>query len=92
MVGRGNPAKRVLVVDDHPDLLDTLKLILTEHGFEVLTARNGQEALDLLQKQPINLILSDVSMPSINGYQLFQALREASDPYALHLHQWSSYA
>jgi len=80
MVGRENPAKRVLVVDDHPDLLDTLKFILTEHGFEVLTARNGQEALDLLQEQPINLILSDVSMPYINGYQLFQALREASDP------------
>ena len=49
-------------------------------GFEVLTARNGQEALDLLQVQPVDLVLSDVAMPHINGYQLFQALRESSDP------------
>ena len=80
MVGRENQAKRLLVVDDHPDLLNTLKLILTQHGFEVLTARNGQEALDLLQVQPVDLVLSDVAMPHINGYQLFQALRESSDP------------
>ena len=78
--GKENQTKRVMVVDDHPDMLDTLKSILTQHGFEVLTARNGQEALDLLQEQPINLVLSDVAMPHINGYQLFQALREASDP------------
>lgn len=80
MVGKENQRKRVLVVDDHPDMLDTLKSILTQHGFEVLTARNGEEALELLQEQAINLILSDVAMPHLNGYQLFQALRESSDP------------
>ena len=69
MVGRENQAKRLLVVDDHPDLLNTLKLILTQYGFEVLTARNGQEALDLLQVQPVGLVLSDVAT-AIAGNQL----------------------
>ena len=70
----------ILIVDDNPDILNYLKHILTQNGYEVLTAHNGQAALDLLQGQAVDLILSEVAMPQLNGYHLFQILRESSDP------------
>jgi len=70
----------ILVVDDHQDFLTAWKLILMQNEYKVLTAQNGQEALDLLEVNSVDLILSDVAMPQVNGYQLFQTLRESSDP------------
>jgi DNA-binding response OmpR family regulator len=73
--------KRVLIVDDDPDTLEFLRLLLQQHGYEILTARDGCEALELLETQPIDLILTDVAMPQLNGYQLCQRVKKASDPH-----------
>ncbi|HMA36735.1 MAG TPA: response regulator [Chloroflexia bacterium] len=65
----------ILVVDDEPSLLSILEAILQEQGHAVFTAGNGQEALDLLQATTPDLILSDVMMPVMDGYQLVQQIR-----------------
>ena len=72
--------KRILVVDDDTDTLNFLKVLLQQQGYEILTARDGSEALSLLETQPVNLILTDVAMPSLNGYQLCQRVKNATDP------------
>jgi two-component system OmpR family response regulator len=66
----------ILVVDDQPDLLDNLGLALEAAGYQVLTAGDGVEALALLQAQPVHLILADIAMPRINGYQLHERVRQ----------------
>jgi DNA-binding response OmpR family regulator len=66
----------ILVVDDQPEILDNLELLLEAEGFRVLMAQDGVEALDQLQSQAVDLILADVAMPRMNGYQLYERVRE----------------
>jgi DNA-binding response OmpR family regulator len=66
----------ILVVDDHPTLLDNLQLTLSVAGYYVLTAHDGVAALAALQAQPVDLILADIAMPVLNGYQLYERVRE----------------
>ena len=68
----------ILVVDDEPDLLDNISLALEAEDYQVLTANNGSEALEILAAQPVNLILADIAMPDMNGYQLYQQVRQNS--------------
>ena len=62
----------ILVVDDEKDLLEGVKLTLERAGYGVHAVGNGSEALDLLAKEPVDLILSDIAMPLMNGYQLYE--------------------
>lgn len=71
----------ILLIDDEPDLLENLSLTLNMAGYPTVTAADGFEALGVLQSQPVGLILSDISMPSMDGYQLYNRIREDS--------QWS---
>ena len=66
----------ILVVDDQPDLLENISLTLESAGHQVLTAGDGVEALAVLQSQPVDLILADIAMPRMNGYQLYERVRE----------------
>jgi DNA-binding response OmpR family regulator len=66
----------ILIVDDEPDLLDNVSLALESEGYQVLTARDGAEALARLQTNPIDLILADIAMPDMNGYQLYERVRQ----------------
>jgi DNA-binding response OmpR family regulator len=66
----------ILVVDDEPDLLDNVSLALEAENYQVLTANNGTEALEVLPSQPVDLILADIAMPDMNGYQLYERVRE----------------
>jgi DNA-binding response OmpR family regulator len=67
---------RILIVDDEPDLVDNLKLALEAQGYRVLTASDGIEALAVLQTQAADLILADIAMPNMNGYQFYERVRE----------------
>lgn len=69
---------RILVVDDEPANIAILGDLLTEAGYTVLVALNGEQALDIAKQERPNLILLDVVMPGMNGYQVCQALREKS--------------
>ena len=66
---------RILVVDDHPMIQTTLQLVLLEQGHEVVQALNGKEALKELRRQPIDLIITDVLMPEIDGLELIRAVQ-----------------
>ncbi len=71
-----NTETSILVVDDEPDLLDNVSLALEADGYRVLTANDGNQALTVLESQPVDLILADVAMPDMNGYQLYERVRE----------------
>ena len=66
----------VLVVDDDPGIRETLKEVLEGWGCVVATAGDGREALDRIDSREVDLVLSDVVMPGMDGYELFLALRE----------------
>ena len=75
------PAERsvermVLVVDDDPDILQTLALCLSSEGYRVTTASNGQEALDLLDKERPSCVLLDLMMPVMDGWQFVAELEK----------------
>ena len=71
--------KRVLVVDDDSDTLDFLRVVFQQQGYETSTAQDGSEVLELLQTQSVDLILSDVVMPHLNGYELCKRLKKATN-------------
>jgi PAS domain S-box-containing protein len=67
---------RILVVDDDLGVCQSLRDVLTQDGCDVLVATGGREALARLAEQPVDLVLSDVVMPDLDGHELFQAVRE----------------
>jgi EAL domain-containing protein (putative c-di-GMP-specific phosphodiesterase class I) len=67
---------RVLIADDEPMLLRGLSRVLSRAGFDVVTVSDGRQAADLLTTQEFDAIVSDISMPGMNGIQLLRAARE----------------
>ena len=67
--------RKLLIVDDEPGILKLLSAILTEEGFQVQTASNGQEALSVLQQEGGWVVLLDLMMPRLSGYEVLQQLR-----------------
>src|SRR6266436_6665104 len=70
--------KRILVVDDEQEITLVLRSGLARHGYDVRVAGEGQAALDLFQAWTPDLVLTDLSMPNMNGLKLCQQLREIS--------------
>jgi two-component system chemotaxis response regulator CheY len=68
----------VLVVDDDPDILEALSEILEAEGYAVQKARNGQEALERLNGSPPDLVLLDLMMPVMDGYEFSRRLRQSA--------------
>ncbi|GAB4277370.1 MAG: hypothetical protein Kow0092_33170 [Deferrisomatales bacterium] len=71
--------KRILAVDDEPNILLSLEYILEQEGYDVHTARDGEEALELVDSVRPDLILLDVAMPRKDGYEVCRLLRERED-------------
>ncbi|MFA6635988.1 MAG: response regulator [Candidatus Omnitrophota bacterium] len=71
--------KKILVVDDDPDALKMLSVILENMGYGVVCAGTGKEALEKLENDAIDLVLLDVVMPDMDGYTFFQTLRSDVD-------------
>jgi two-component system response regulator YesN len=68
----------ILVVDDNPSMAKTLTDIIGIKGFEVYAANSGQEALAFLKNQPVDILLTDVVMPDMNGVELYRETRKIS--------------
>lgn len=79
MRGKTASAAKILVVDDDPSLVSLIRWILNGKGYEVLQAGNGREALRILFDQKPDLVLLDVVMPGMNGWQTCSRIREVSD-------------
>ena len=71
--------KRILVVDDEPQILRTLRKSLTINRFDVRTAADGESAMDLFGDWSPDLIITDLSMPLMNGLELCRAIRKISE-------------
>ena len=67
---------RILLVDNDSIYLNMLAEILTLHSYSVVTALDGEAALNLLRKEPYDLVISDISMPNMNGMNLHRYMRE----------------
>ncbi len=74
-----NDHQTILVVDDEPTVLDSLADVLRLSGYRVLAAMHGLEALSILQSTLPDLIVADVMMPRMNGYQLYHRVRSNPD-------------
>jgi DNA-binding response OmpR family regulator len=66
---------KVLIADDEPNILISLEYLLKREGYEVLVARDGQEALDVVRRDRPRLVLLDVMMPRKTGFEVCQELR-----------------
>src|SRR5690606_32459786 len=69
---------RILVVDDHPDNVEIINVRLSSRGYEIETASNGEEALGQVRESPPDLILLDVMMPLMDGYEVSRRIK--NDP------------
>ncbi len=69
--------KKILVADDEEVILETVSKVLLGHGCKVITAVDGVQAIELLAREPFDLVLSDIKMPGKTGYEVFQAARQA---------------
>jgi two-component system, cell cycle response regulator len=78
----GERPQRILVVDDHPDNVEIIDARLSSRGYVIETASNGQEALDKVYDHPPHLILLDVMMPVIDGFEVSRRIkRDSSLPF-----------
>ena len=68
--------RSILVVDDDPNMRSFLLEVLNKLGFEVNTASDGAEAIEKLKQHRYQLIITDLSMPGVNGYELIKWIRE----------------
>lgn len=63
---------KILCVDDEPNILSALRRTLTSFGYNVISANSGQEGLKLLQKEPVQLVISDMRMPGMDGVSFLE--------------------
>ena len=69
-------AKKILIADDEPNIVTALEFLLQRGGYEVLIARNGDEALKTLESARPDLVLLDIMMPVKSGYEICKRIRE----------------
>jgi DNA-binding response OmpR family regulator len=67
--------KSILVVDDEPNIVLSLEFLMSKEGYLVRTARDGEEALEAIRESPPDLVLLDVMMPRLDGFEVCQTVR-----------------
>lgn len=75
MTEQVSPAASILIVDDNPLIVNVLRSLLTGEKYQVSVAANGEEALAILDSKPIDVIICDVMMPRMDGYELHEVVR-----------------
>lgn len=68
--------KKILIVDDEPNIIMSLEYTFKKNNFEVFIARDGQEALDILQHEVPHVIILDVMMPNVDGYATLEEIKK----------------
>ncbi|HVG28181.1 MAG TPA: response regulator [Pyrinomonadaceae bacterium] len=77
-----SPKPRALVVDDAPDVTEMIALLLQYAGYEVTTVYSGRQALDAARGDSFDVVVSDIGMPGMNGYELAEQLRRFEQYHA----------
>lgn len=70
------PHKKILIVDDEPNIVISLEFLMEQSGYEVAIARNGEEALEKIAAFEPDLVLLDIMLPLLNGFEVCQRIRE----------------
>lgn len=70
---------RILVVDDDKNTRKYIEAVLTAENFTVFTATNGEEALEVMEREHIDLVVLDIMMPNMDGYEFTQVLRDSNN-------------
>lgn len=70
-----NSTKKILLVDDDPNILLSLEFLMRKNGYDVLIARNGAEALELLNEEIPDLTVLDIMMPDVDGYEICKHIK-----------------
>ncbi len=70
--------KRILTIDNSKTIRDMLMLTLADAGFEVLQAVDGQDGLDVLSKEQVDIVITDINMPRMDGYEVIRQMRSNS--------------
>lgn len=70
--------KKIMVVDNEPDIVDLTRTVLEIGGYEVVPAYSGEECLRLLDKQKVDLVLLDIMMPGMSGWDVFNRINKKS--------------
>lgn len=68
--------KRILTIDDSKTIRDMLRMTLVDAGFEVLQAVDGQEGVEVMERETVDLVITDINMPRMNGYEVVRHLRD----------------
>jgi two-component system response regulator VicR len=76
MMNKTSSLKKVLVVDDEPDTLELVKLVLESGGFTTILAKNGKEALRIIEDSKPDAVLLDIMMPDMDGWEVFRKIKE----------------
>jgi two-component system response regulator VicR len=71
--------KCIVYIEDDPEMLDLVELILNRHGFDVHGAHGGREGIDLVHQEHPDLILLDLMMPDLDGWDVYQQLKAEPD-------------
>jgi DNA-binding response OmpR family regulator len=72
-------SKKILIADDEPNIVAALEFLLQRNGYEVHVARNGDEALKILEASQPDLVLLDIMMPQRSGYEVCKCIRESAE-------------
>ena len=71
--------RKVLIVDDEPDIREILNLLLSSNGYKVFSSSDGENAIRILKEEPtIDLIILDIQLPKMNGFEILQKLKESN--------------
>jgi two-component system chemotaxis response regulator CheY len=71
----GPMAKRILTIDDSKTIRDMLRMTLVSAGFEVIQAVDGQDGVEVMDREKVDLVITDINMPRMNGYEVVRHLR-----------------
>ena len=68
--------KQILIIDDEPQIRSMLKMMLEREGFHVIVASDGKEGMKIFEKEPVDLVITDLIMPEKEGIEVIQELRK----------------
>jgi len=75
--------QKLLLVDDDPDILKVNRILLEREGYDVLTATGGEEAIELVKQGEVDLMILDIMMPGVDGFEVCQRLKENDDSFQI---------
>ncbi len=71
--------KRILCIEDHPEMIDLIRVILGRRGYQVEGAIGGREGLEAIERDPPDLVLLDLMMPDVDGWEVYRQLRAKAE-------------